>query len=93
MISNVDLKFLADIVNGTFEAGGTYAIWLSVKQIYKDKRSAGISHWQFWYFGSWGLWNLVYYPVLGQPLSFIGGIGVVSMNITWLILHYRYREN
>jgi hypothetical protein len=32
------------------------------------------------FFTAWGVWNLFYYPALGQSLSFIGGLFVVVAN-------------
>jgi len=43
------------------------------------------------FFTSWGMWNLFYYPHLGQWYSFAGGVFIVSVNTFWLgqIIYYR----
>lgn len=81
----------ADIVNATFELGAGIILWFHVKTILKEKKVLGVSIVPFAFFTLWGLWNLYYYPTLGQPWSFWGGIFVVSVNAlyTYLLFHYR----
>lgn len=38
------------------------------------------------FFSAWGIWNLVYYPTLGQWASFIGGVLLVAGNVAWVVL-------
>lgn len=82
---------IVDIINGCFEWGGSIFIFLSVRRIYLDKGAKGISPWQFVFFCTWGYWNPFYYGTLNQWWSVAGGIAVVSMNTTWLILYAYYR--
>ena len=79
-----------DIVNGSFELFGAFAIFISVRALYKAKKVLGVSPLTFSFFAAWGLWNLFYYPHLGQMFSFLGGIAVVVMNIIWVTLAIYY---
>lgn len=36
-------------------------------------------------FTVWGVWNLAYYPALGQWLSFVGGVVLVAGNLAWVV--------
>jgi hypothetical protein len=49
------------------------------------------------FFTSWGVWNLYYYPSLGQWLSFAAGIALCLGNIAWVSqairLAYRSKHN
>lgn len=75
-----------DLVNGLFESGGAYCAWRNFFQLKKDLAIKGV-YWPIYFFYSvWGLWNLVYYPVLGQWFSFLAGAVLVSGNIAWLSL-------
>lgn len=83
-----------DVVNSIFEFGGFFAILLSVRQILKDKKVAGISIPHVAFFLMWGLWNVFYYPALGQPWSGLAGILVALANGTWavLLIHYSRKQ-
>lgn len=82
-----------DAITAAFEIAGSVPIWLNVKQILKDKCFRGVSLPYVGFFALWGLWNLYYYPHLSQWLAFIGGISIVSANLVWLALMYKYRKN
>lgn len=57
---------------------------LSVRQLWRDRRIAGV-HWApTVYFFAWGCWNLFYYPSLGQWFSFAGGVAILIANALWL---------
>lgn len=83
-----------DLVNGIFEFGiGCWAV-LNVKAILRDKKLLGV-HWGVTGWATaWGLYNLYYYPHLGQWLSFSGGCWIVTVNSTWLALvaYYKAKE-
>lgn len=81
---------LPDIVNGIFESLGAIFVFFSIRKLWRNKSAAGVSWFTIGYFASWGLWNLYYYPHLGQWISFYGGIGVAIANIiyTGMILWY-----
>jgi len=79
-----------DVINGSFEVGGSGAILLSIRQLAKDKSVRGF-HWgQLGFFTSWGVWNLFYYPHLGQWTSFIGGCCVTLTNAIYLGMIFYY---
>ena len=81
-----------DIINGCFELIGGFIYILNIKAIIKDKRVEGVSLLPAFFFSSWGIWNLLYYPSLEQWFSFIGAIGLVIANTTWLILALYYNK-
>lgn len=82
-----------DLINGAFEASGAAFLLLNVARLVKDKRLNGI-HWlPSVFFSSWGVWNLYYYPSLGQMWSFFGGLLIVLMNTVWLMLVAYYAVN
>ncbi|KKN02521.1 hypothetical protein LCGC14_1116930 [marine sediment metagenome] len=73
-----------DMINGAFELLGTFAILGHFRRIIKDKKVAGVSIMATVFFASWGVWNLYYYPHLGQWWSFVGGIGIFIGNLLWI---------
>jgi len=73
-----------DIVNGSYELLGAPFIFLSVIKLYKEKSVKGVSWVHACFFSTWGIWNLYYYPHLGQWCSFVGGIAIVVVNTLWL---------
>jgi len=75
---------LPDFINGSFEACGGYFIYLHIAKLYHDKQVRGVSWKAVAFFGSWGYWNLFYYPHLDQWMSFLGGVGIVTANTIWL---------
>ena len=83
---------IPDMINGAFECSGGFFVLLSVARTLRDKHVAGVSMLTVLFFTSWGLWNLYYYPYLGQVVSFIGGVFVVGANLAWLYLIVRYRR-
>jgi len=80
-----------DAVNAFFELGGALLIWLNVRRLYRDRCVRGV----FWpvnvFYTAWGVWNVFYYPALGQTLSFWAGLGVVLGNAAWCCLAWRFR--
>ena len=83
---------LPDLINGLYELGGGFAIWMNVKAIYKAKMVRGVNFWSTLFFTSWGYWNLAYYPSLHQWCSFVGGLGIVVGNTAWIYLAWKYRN-
>lgn len=82
---------MPDIINGLFELFGSYFTWMSAIQLYRDKRISGM----YWpsgiFFATWGLWNLYFYPALGQWFSFSAGLILVLGQVVWVFLLFRYR--
>jgi hypothetical protein len=79
-----------DTINAAFEFGGAFALALNVRRLWIDRAVSGV-HWgPTVFFTAWGLWNLIYYPSLGQWLSLIGGAAIVVVNTVWLILAVRF---
>lgn len=85
---------LPDHINGLFEFAGGVILLKNAKAIIRDKRLAGVSWLPVLFFSAWGLWNLYYYPSLGQWWSFAGGIFVCTTNWVWLALvgYYAFKE-
>lgn len=83
---------LPDLVNGCFEAFGGLFVLNHCRVLYKDKAVRGISVLSTVFFLSWGIWNLYYYPHLGQWLSFAGGLFIVIANVLWcyLLIYYKW---
>lgn len=81
-----------DVINGFFEAGGALCIWLNVRQLLRDKKVRGVFTPVTGFFWAWGLFNLVYYPSLGQWFSFAGGCMITLANTAWLVLAIKYRR-
>ncbi len=82
-----------DIVNGLFELFASLFILDHCRHLYKDKVLSGVSWVSIVFFTAWGVWNLFYYPSLGQSFSFYAGILVVLSNLTWLGMIFYYRNN
>ena|SRR3989338_1534364 len=79
------IMFSPDLINGLFETVGGFTSFLNCWQLYKDKQVKGVV-WQLTIFYTlWGLWNLYYYPHLGQWFSFAGGCIIVMGNLLWII--------
>jgi hypothetical protein len=84
---------IPDLINGTFELFGGGFVCANIYQIYKDKTVKGI-HWgSSIFFTSWGIWNMFYYPMLEQWLSFAGGVFLCVANVVWFLqrLYYHYK--
>lgn len=83
-----------DLINGSFEVLGAFFILPSIVKLHRDKAVRGVSWLHVSFFWAWGLWNLLYYPSLGQWWSFYGGVGVIAANTIWLgqLLYYSRRQ-
>lgn len=80
-----------DLINGLFEIGGAVATCLNVRSLMRDKEVKGVDWRMFVFYVGWGLFNLIYYPHLGQWLSFAGGCCIVAANACWLALALAYK--
>lgn len=78
-----------DIINGSFELLGAILTWRNAVELYRVREIRGV----YWptsaFFSAWGLWNLAYYPLLGQWFSFVGGVLLVSGNLAWVTMAVR----
>lgn len=82
---------LADLVNGLFELFGGFFLWGNVRRARRDRRFRGVAIVPTAFFTAWGVWNLYYYPSLGQWLSFVGGLNIVAANCVWVAQMVWYR--
>jgi hypothetical protein len=80
-----------DAINAVFELGGAVLIWANVRALYRAKEVRGVYAPVMAFYAAWGLWNVFYYPAIGQTLSFWAGLGVVAGNVAWCALAWRYR--
>lgn len=81
-----------DTVNAIFELVGAWFTWRNAWQLWKDKQIRGVYWPMHFFFASWGLWNLYYYPALNQVLSFWAGVVLVIGNLIWCVLALKYRK-
>lgn len=79
-----------DLINGCFELVGGFLYVLNIRAILRDKVVHGVSLLPAFFFSTWGIWNLFYYPSLEQWYSFTGGVFLVTFNTIWLILALYY---
>jgi hypothetical protein len=84
---------IPDLINGLFEFCGSLAAWWNVRALWKDKHFSGVRIAPTLFFTSWTVWNLYYYPHLGQWISFFAGTCIGFGNLSYLILMLKYRNN
>lgn len=73
-----------DTINGLFEIGGALITLLSLQRLRRDRAMMGF-HWgPTIFFTVWGLWNILYYPHLDQPVSTVGAVLLVAVNLAYL---------
>jgi hypothetical protein len=79
-----------DVINGAFGSLGSLFIVFSIVKTYKHKEVKGVDWRHPTFFAAWGLWNLYYYPCLGQWVSFCGGVATTIANLVWIsqLLYY-----
>lgn len=82
-----------DMVNASFEAGAGLAVLAHCAQLYQDKEARGLSIPAVLFFAGWGIWNMYYYPHLGQFWSLAGGIFVTLANAIYLTLLVAYSRH
>lgn len=79
-----------DFVNCLFEFFAGLAILMHCREAKRVQNVAGVSVWATVFFAAWGMWNLVYYPILGQWTSFIAGMFVMYANLLWIKVQFDY---
>jgi hypothetical protein len=77
---------LQDTINGGFELMGGWFVVLNILRLLRDRQVKGIHLGTQLFFASWGIWNVYYYPHLGQWASLAGGLFLCLANLTWLAL-------
>ena len=84
-----------DHINALFELCGTFFVLISVRRVYVDKSVAGISWLSPAFFFAWGMWNLYFYPAVGQMWSFYAGVMLAMANATWIaqLLWYGFKQD
>lgn len=73
---------------------GSLAVWMNIRKLHRDKQVRGIC-WQLsFFFSSWGLWNLYYYFMLRQYLSWVCSMSLALANLIWLgqAVYYKHEE-
>ena len=85
---------MPDFVNGMFEFVGAMLMWLSVRQLARDRMVRGVHALPVAFFAAWSIWNLFYYPHLWQWWSFAGGVFMALANVTWSVqmIYWALRE-
>ena len=83
---------LPDAINAGFEVFASVVSTLSLIAIYKAKRIIGVSPWPTVFFSVWGMWNLFYYPHLGQVWSTLAAGCMLGVNMIWLYMYYQFKE-
>lgn len=73
-----------DHINGAIEFVGAIFTWRNVLQLRRDREVKGVWWPATAFWAAWGLWNLYYYPTLGQWVSFSAGCFLVAGNAVWL---------
>jgi uncharacterized membrane protein len=83
-----------DMINAAFEVTGALFVLNNCWTLYRDKLVRGVSLLTTMYFTSWGIWNVYFYPALGQRWSWIAGMCICTANILWifLMLYYKRKE-
>ena len=84
--------FDPDLVNALFEFGGCAVMLLNLRAIRRDRSVRGVSLPAVGFFTAWGLWNLFYYPFLGQWLSVGAGFVLTVVQAIWLGHLIAYRK-
>lgn len=81
-----------DQINAAFEFFGGLFILNNCISLYRDKVVKGVTVTSTTFFCAWSVWNLVFYPALGQWYSFIGGLLIVVGNFSWvgMMIYYHY---
>lgn len=79
-----------DTTNGTFEFMGGVFLWINCYRLWKDKKVRGVSILVSIFWASWSVWNLYYYPHLGQWASFAGALNIAIPNALWAVMAIHY---
>lgn len=81
-----------DATNACFEAIGAVLVWTNVRYLLRDRDVKGVNLLVSLYYCLWGAFNVVYYASLGHWLSLVGDLGILSANLVWLCLAWKFRR-
>lgn len=81
-----------DVINGAFEGAAALSILNHCRVVHRQKSATGVSVLSTLFFFIWGLWNMYYYPALGQSFSYYAGVAVAASNALWIGLILKYRK-
>jgi hypothetical protein len=88
----IALSLSADQINALLEVGGGLFVLGHCRAVWRDRQVKGVSIIATVFFLVWGIWNLYYYPSLGQWHSFAGGVFLTLANLLWVSLLIRFRH-
>jgi hypothetical protein len=83
---------LPDLVNGSLEVACSVMLWFDVRALVRDRSVQGVSLLARFFFWGWSIWNLWWYPHLGQTLSFAGAVAVMLPQTIWVFLLIKWRQ-
>jgi hypothetical protein len=78
-----------DAINAGFELTGAVMNWFNLAALVRDKEIKGVHWFTTVIYCSWGLWHVVYFSELNQPLSFAGNALGTLANVCWLLLLFK----
>lgn len=81
-----------DIVNSGFHLGAAIFTFLNCYTLYKEKEVKGVNVFTTVFMVLWGLWNLYYFKALNQPFTWYMNIAILSANVLWVSLVFKYRK-
>lgn len=84
---------LPDIINGLFETLASISILNHCRVVRNSGQAHGSSLLSTMFFMVWGMWNIWYYPQLGQVFSFWAGIAVLGANLFWVCTIWNIRRH
>lgn len=84
-----------DHINGCFELVAGLLLLLNIIRLHRDKKVRGVHVVPVAFMAIWGFWNLFFYPYVGAPWSFVGGIVVVAVNSIWVgqMIYWKKKES
>src|SRR5438105_7336287 len=84
-----------DFINGAFQVVAAVMVLNNVRALHRDREVRGVSIASTAFFFLYGVWNLRYFPLLGQWWSFAGGVLVTLANClcVGMMIYYTYFRN
>lgn len=90
---NLLLQYLTlDQANAAFELAGASFRCLDVYRLYQAKRFQGGSLFTAFFFFTWGLFNTIFYPSLGQTWSLVAAVLLTAVNGLWISMAVFYNR-